>query len=764
MKIATQLKFFSSSRVLAGFFLLGSILGCSHDPNVQKLKYLESGKRYENEGKYKEASIQFANALKADKNYGDAHYELGKSYLHLNMMQAGFNELLRTVDLSPANIQARIDLGQLALAGHQIDVADTQAKAILVVDSNNADAYALLADIDITQKNLTDAKIQIQHAISLAPNRAAFHTTLGMLEGTDAQTAALSQDELKKAIALQPTDVRAHMALAESLEKQGDKVGAEQQLLATVSAAPKNLQARIALGSLYAREGNTANAETIFRQATEDLHDVMSGAELLKNYDVGTGHLDHAQMDYAELVAKYPDSIYLKMVYAGLLITANKLDQASSVIAQLVKGRESDPQIAVLRGNLLLRQGKLADAYSLLQTASQNAPNDPTVKLWYGMAARATGDTSAAQQSFQDVLREQPNDLAAQRGLAEVVSQQNDMNQLRQIAEAAIASHPELGDGYRWRGTVEANAGQMDKASDDFQTSLQKSPNDSATLLELGQVRLSQHRFPDAKTLLEQAVAKDGNLRALHLLALSDLQAKQPDKALHRIQNQITISPQNSALYDELAMLQLNLKDVTGAATTAQKAMQLNPADSAAVKIYTEAEIASGNVAAGLSTWQQWVIIHPRDAQAFSILGMLEEANSEDGKAAEYYKKALDIDSNQAAASNNLAYLMVETGQNLDVALTLAQNARRSIPNSADTADTLAWVYFHKGEYESSRTLLEEALKTDPGNASIHYHLGMTYSKLNRKSDAQAQFGKAISLAPNSQVMKDASLALQGLG
>ncbi len=81
---------------------------------------------------------------------------------------------------------------------------------------------------------------------------------------------------------------------------------------------------------------------------------------------------------------------------------------------------------------------------------------------------------------------------------------------------------------------------------------------------------------------------------------------------------------------------------------------------------------------------------------------MLEEANGDDGKAADYYKKALDIDSNQAAASNNLAYLMVETGQNLDVALTLAQNARRSMPNSADTADTLAWVYYHKGEYESS--------------------------------------------------------------
>ena len=41
-------------------------VGCHRDPNVRKQKYLESGKRYEASGKYKEATIQFANAIKLD--------------------------------------------------------------------------------------------------------------------------------------------------------------------------------------------------------------------------------------------------------------------------------------------------------------------------------------------------------------------------------------------------------------------------------------------------------------------------------------------------------------------------------------------------------------------------------------------------------------------------------------------------------------------------------------------------------------------------
>jgi tetratricopeptide (TPR) repeat protein len=107
---------------------------------------------------------------------------------------------------------------------------------------------------------------------------------------------------------------------------------------------------------------------------------------------------------------------------------------------------------------------------------------------------------------------------------------------------------------------------------------------------------------------------------------------------------------------------------------------------------------------------------------------------------------------------------MVENGQNVDAALTLAQSARRSLPDSPSTADTLAWVYYHKGTYESARDLLEDALKTEPNDASIHYHLGLTYAKLGKKSDAQTELKKAASLSPpNSQTAKEANAALSGL-
>ena len=135
------------SAVLTVSLALAFTTGCHRDPNKQKQKYLESGKRYADEGKTKEAAIQFSNALKVDRNFAEAHYQLSKAYLKQGAVMPAFQELRRTVDLQPNNMPARIDLGNMYLSGHLPDKAAEQANAVLAIDSNNADAFALLAGV-----------------------------------------------------------------------------------------------------------------------------------------------------------------------------------------------------------------------------------------------------------------------------------------------------------------------------------------------------------------------------------------------------------------------------------------------------------------------------------------------------------------------------------------------------------------------------------------------------------------------------------------
>jgi len=102
---------------VVGFFITTLLTGCSRDPNVRKQKFLESGDRYFDKGKYREAAIQYANALQVDSRFAQAHYKLGETYLRLGDGNHAVQELSRTVDIDPDNYAAHIDLANLWVDG-----------------------------------------------------------------------------------------------------------------------------------------------------------------------------------------------------------------------------------------------------------------------------------------------------------------------------------------------------------------------------------------------------------------------------------------------------------------------------------------------------------------------------------------------------------------------------------------------------------------------------------------------------------------------
>src|SRR5262249_29138825 len=117
----------------------------------------------------------------------------------------------------------------------------------------------------------------------------------------------------------------------------------------------------------------------------------------------------------------------------------------------------------------------------------------------------------------------------------------------------------------------------------------------------------------------------------------------------------------------------------------------------------------------------------------------------------------------EALAANNLAYLLLEHGGNVTVALTLAQTARRGFPTIPASADTLGWAYFQNAAYSLAEPLLEEAVKGSPTNATYHYHLGITYQKWKEPKRARAELDKSIRMDPKSPSAEKANHALSEL-
>jgi tetratricopeptide (TPR) repeat protein len=751
---------------LVMFLIAAALLvGCHGDPNVRKQKYLESGKRYSTEGKYREAAIQFSNALKVDNGFPDAHYELAQAYVHLGQFSAAYGELARTVDLQPTNYKARIDLGNLLVAGGKIEDAQTQANAVGAAQPNNADVHALLSAIALKRGQRDQALNELHRTLELEPNRATFHEDLALLQASDPTMTSSVEDELKKSIALDQRSVNAKLLLAAFYAKNNRWQEAEQLSRDAVATDPKSLSARAALAQVYLKQGNQPKAEEVLRQASKDLADNPQGVRILADYYVSSGQLDKAKAEFSGLASKYPKNSSVQKGYVRVLLQLKDYAAAHTVVAGLMKNSSKDPEVAALNGIVLLSDGKASDAVNALMDGAKNFPKDAFIQLWLGRAAQAKGDSALAEKSFRQVAELNPSALEALEELARIAGQRGDKDLLANVADKAIAAAPRFPGGYVWRAAVELSRNSPDKAEAYLKTAISIAPQSPQAYLQFGKLRFTEKRFPEGVSLLEKAQQYDPNsFEALRLLIGYDLYQKHPGKALARVNIQIARSPANSSFYDLLAQLQIQNKDLDQAAATAQKAIQLNSGDAEAVMLFARIQVQRGQVANAIRAWEQWLNAHPDDASAIAILGTLEESRGDVAKAEAYYRKSLQIHPQQPIAANNLAYRMLQNGENVDVALTLAQTAREAMPNSSSAADTLAWAYYFKGTYAFARDLLEDAVKTEPNNATMQYHLGMVYSKLQDKSNAAIHLKKAASLAPDSPAAKDARTALQGLG
>ena len=99
--------------VVLGIGLLAMLTACKGDPNVKKQKYLESGNRYAEKQQFKEAVIQYQNAIQVDPGFEPAHYKLSQAYIAIGNYQGAFSELKKSVELKPDDLQAQVGLGNL---------------------------------------------------------------------------------------------------------------------------------------------------------------------------------------------------------------------------------------------------------------------------------------------------------------------------------------------------------------------------------------------------------------------------------------------------------------------------------------------------------------------------------------------------------------------------------------------------------------------------------------------------------------------------
>jgi tetratricopeptide (TPR) repeat protein len=201
-------------------------------------------------------------------------------------------------------------------------------------------------------------------------------------------------------------------------------------------------------------------------------------------------------------------------------------------------------------------------------------------------------------------------------------------------------------------------------------------------------------------------------------------------------------------------------KRVPEAEHSFERAVELDPRNKPALVLLAQSQAHRNARDQAIATYQRAIDLSPGDLSLLVAQGDLYEASGDWQKAKSIYERVISTQPDNAYAANNLAYILLEHGGSVNLALTLAQTARRGLPNSPNTADTLGWAYYQNGAYSVAAPILEEAVKKNSENLAYRYHLGVTYQKLNDRAHARAQFEKIIAMNPTSPVAEDARRAL----
>ena len=729
--------------------LMGSLLGCERDPNVRKQKFLESGNHYFAKEEFPAAVVEFSNALQVDPSFGPAHFQLAECYLKMQRFPDAYRELQRTVELDPGNRKASLDLGLIFVAGHNYDQAQSIAGKMLQSNPNGPDAHLLLSELYRVQGKPDSALQQIQEAVALDPNRAQLYVQLGTLQ-SGAGSMQAAESSFQKALQLDPKFVPAIEALAAIYEGAGRWTDAEAELRNAIQVDPNRIELRKSLAMLYYAQRRTAEAEQVMVQAKKDLRGKADNYRALGDYYNNIGAADKALSEFAAISNEHPDDLRTREDYIRLLLSNNRMNEASQLTDAILKVYPKDTGAQIIRGTILNSEGKYDRAARILEDALKDAPQNAYGHYQFGIALKNSGTAARARQEWFQAAMLAPQMSEVQLALAEVAREKNDVGLLSSTAEQFIRNHPSDPRGYVLRAESEARAKQSAAAEADLNRAIQVAPQSSTPYNAMGTFLRAQGRTQEAQKYYEQALDRNANeFQSLAGIVNILMGQKQLTKAIARVEVHAAKVPNSDAVYTLLGGLQVANKDLTGAEASLAKAFQLNPSNQDAIVLLSKVEMARGEGDKALETAYHSIANNSKQVAAYFFAGTMEELRGNMQKAEEVYRKALEIEPNYAAAANNLAYLMLQNGEDINAALALAQIARQKMPDSPSAADTLAWVYYQKGLYGLAADLLQEALQKAPDNPTYHYHLGMVYQKQNNKVASRKHLQRALQLNPN---------------
>lgn len=417
---------------------------------------------------------------------------------------------------------------------------------------------------------------------------------------------------------------------------------------------------------------------------------------------------DLAQKYAEQALALAPDDFQVHNALYDIQIASGQPKKAEEVLERASKSKSTDPHFWIQLGDLSTR-------LYLKEDGSSDPAQIERMNAMYKKAGELGKDDAAALAKVGDYF-------VLSRQVPEAIPYYQNALRLRpSTEEPALANLREkLARAYL---VVE----QRDQAIELLESVVRETPMRFETYELLGELYLKKGNLEKAMRNFEQTLLIDSS-RPENYLRLAELylQLKQIDKAVEIMRTARGKFPDVPQIIFTLAVTLSQAKKHTEAMTAFAEAQ-------------AEAEQNNQEMLTG-SFYLQY-------GAAAEQAGLLD-------KAAELLRECIRLDPTLAAeAQNYIGYMWVDRDMNLDEAGEMIKKALEAEPDNGAFLDSLGWYHFKKGDYEQALKDLLRALEhMKREDAVVFEHIGDTYDKLGKTSEAVSYWQRSLSLEDNPKV------------
>lgn len=747
-------------RALAAILFLVSA-ACSHDTEAAKRAAFNRAEAYVAQQKYKEAVIEYRNALVEDPRFGEARLKLGITYEALGDYRNAVAEYIRAADLMPKNIDAQVRAGKVLLLLRQYPEAKARAQAVLEIDPKNIDGLMLLGNSLAGVKDFAGAIEQIEEAIETEPQRSLLYQNLGAIQSATGDKAA-AEAALKRAVEIAPT-AESHSSLANYYWAAGRLDEAKTHLNAAEALDAKDPRVVVALGLLALNAGNVAEAEQYFVRYSQLSTD--GGTQLtLADFYLRYGKTSDARA-ILEKVAASNDrwAIPAQLRVAALDFEAGRKDEARQAIERILAAEPANELALLSKARLLMREEKFAEALTATEAVLSANKQSPTAYYLAALSQRALNDIDATIASYQQLLKLSPTQYVAILGLADAYLVKGDSKAALEFATQAVKARPSAVAAHVALARALIGSGQIDAATRELALLEQNKVDSPAFHIARADLFWKQQQVEKAREHYARALRLEPESHeATRGLIQADLAQKRLPSARERAEAQLKIAPNDPKLQSLAGIVFTASGDSQMAEQAFKKALELDSADPQNYGRLATLYMMTNRLDDAKAEFERMTKGKLEVAvAAHTMLGTILSIQSKPEEARQQYEKAIGLDAETPVASNNLAWQLAQgEGAQLDVALKLAQTAKGKLPKSWEVADTLGFVYYKKGLTTLAITAYREGLEEAPDNAGLRYRLGLAYLKNGDKRAAERELTRALQLDPKLSNAEAARTAL----